>query len=102
MNFSLGVADADTTPTAANASSAKPYHGYFFRALDPTIKPPEDKNDPPYEAFAICAYPAVCGTTGFKTYFINGLGILSKDTRGRCLEKVPGLDKVRGEWAIID
>jgi len=101
-DFPLGIAEADTTPTNEYASSAKPYHGYFFRALDPATKPPEDKNDLPFEGCAICAYPAVYGKTGVKTYFINGLGIFSKDTEGRCLEKAPGLYKIRREWTIID
>lgn len=88
-----GVPEADVT-----RGPGVPYHGYFFRALDPG---PQDGERGPY---AIAAFPAEYGVSGRLTYFINGLGLFSKDTAGRCPESNPTLRELRVTqlWSIID
>lgn len=97
-NIPAGVAEADTTPTAGSKTTAKPYHGYFFRAL-PVV---DTGDDPPRGGYGICAYPAVYGKTGKSTFFINGLGIYRRDTEGRCLDRALGQSQLQQGWAIID
>jgi hypothetical protein len=90
------LAEAATT---SGRISSTPYHGYYFRAVEPN--PPGTPIDE-RGWLAIYAYPAVYGKTGLKTYFINGSGFLAKDVGGACPDRPLRDEDRRQGWNLID
>ncbi|HEX7898579.1 MAG TPA: DUF2950 family protein [Planctomycetota bacterium] len=91
-----GVADADPS-----RPGAKPYHGYWFAAMekDETGEPygQDTKGDKTagqtnrnHSKFGFCAYPAEYGYTGGSCFYINeGNTIFKFDTQGKPILKWP-------------
>jgi len=87
----LAVADAGLRGKMPEGT--RPYHGYFFQAMDvdPTRTPYRQDTDGTgrkihhASRFAFCAFPEVYGVTGRETFYLNeGRGVLfSVDNRGR-------------------
>jgi hypothetical protein len=77
-----GLAEADVKPLRTVVREAKPYHGYFFVALDQddSLQPVEVYREDTdgisgkvhsRERFGFCAYPAEPGVSGRTIYIIN-------------------------------
>jgi hypothetical protein len=95
--FPPEVAAADVTNASADA---KPYHGYFFKAL-----PLPKKGEPGFGdyGYAIIAFPQEYGRTGRETYYINGFAQFGKDLQGATLSKPLETTQLRATgWSLID
>ena len=119
------LAEADAAPLKPLVPTPKPYHGYYFIALegDDTVMPPNEvvNYDPPprayrkvtdqkgekvhnYSYYGFCAYPAEYGKSGKQTFVVYEEGTVYKfDAKGEVTKLLPrGIVRPEVGWSKAD
>ncbi len=109
--ISKGVAEADAAPITPLISQPRPFHGYYFVAMETGPSSEEGMDPVPLkgrtrntDVYAFCAYPAENGRPDQPVYIICPWGRFKKASGGSnpVLSWPKTTRELRQEWAIID